>query len=153
MAQKLWRVVRACVELGEGNPIQQIHDQGAGGNCNVLKEIVAPAGGRIDIRKVISGDASLSVLELWGAEYQESDALLVRPEHVALFSGLCARERVPVAYVGLVTGDGMIKLEDSAAPPGTPRATGRCRRALCRCPQGRRAPFRPRRLHRRPTRA
>ena len=29
---------------------------------------------------------------------------------------------MPVAYVGLVTGDGMIKLEDSAAPPGTPLA-------------------------------
>ena len=36
MAQKLWRVVRACVELGPKNPIQQIHDQGAGGNCNVV---------------------------------------------------------------------------------------------------------------------
>ena len=37
MAQKLWRVVRACVELGPRNPIQQIHDQGAGGNCNVVR--------------------------------------------------------------------------------------------------------------------
>ena len=37
MAQKLWRVVRACVELGPKNPIQQIHDQGAGGNCNVVR--------------------------------------------------------------------------------------------------------------------
>ena len=36
MAQKLWRVVRACVDLGPKNPIQQIHDQGAGGNCNVV---------------------------------------------------------------------------------------------------------------------
>ena len=39
MAQKLWRVVRACVELGPGNPIQQIHDQGAGGNCNVVRPL------------------------------------------------------------------------------------------------------------------
>lgn len=31
VSQKLWRVVRACVELGEANPIEQIHDQvGAG---------------------------------------------------------------------------------------------------------------------------
>ena len=37
MSQKLWRVVRACVELGEANPIEQIHDQGAGGNCNVVR--------------------------------------------------------------------------------------------------------------------
>jgi hypothetical protein len=27
VSQKLWRVVRACVELGEANPIEQIHDQ------------------------------------------------------------------------------------------------------------------------------
>lgn len=27
VSQKLWRVVRACVELGEHNPIEQIHDQ------------------------------------------------------------------------------------------------------------------------------
>ena len=39
MAQKLWRVVRACVELGPNNPIQQIHDQGAGGNCNVVRPL------------------------------------------------------------------------------------------------------------------
>ena len=114
MEHKVNRVIRACCELGAANPIISIHDQGAGGNCNVLKEIIAPVGGRIDIRKVISGDASLSVLELWGAEYQEADALLLRPESVPLFSALCARERVPVAYVGLVTGDGSIKLEDSA---------------------------------------
>lgn len=44
VSQKLWRVVRACVELGERNPIEQIHDQGAGGNCNVVKEIIYPLG-------------------------------------------------------------------------------------------------------------
>ena len=31
MQQKVNRVVRACVELGEENPILSIHDQGAGG--------------------------------------------------------------------------------------------------------------------------
>lgn len=42
MAQKLYRVVRACVEMGNKNPIVSIHDQGAGGNCNVVKEIIYP---------------------------------------------------------------------------------------------------------------
>ena len=37
MEQKLNRVIRACVELGSDNPIISIHDQGAGGNCNVVK--------------------------------------------------------------------------------------------------------------------
>ena len=42
MAQKLYRVIRACVEMGKDNPIISIHDQGAGGNCNVVKEIIYP---------------------------------------------------------------------------------------------------------------
>ena len=42
MAQKLWRVVRACVELGGRNPIRQLHDQGAGGNCNVVRAPTHP---------------------------------------------------------------------------------------------------------------
>jgi len=41
------RIVRACVELGDGNPIVSIHDQGAGGNGNVLKEICDPVGGEV----------------------------------------------------------------------------------------------------------
>lgn len=32
MEQKVHRVIRACVEMGEKNPILSIHDQGAGGN-------------------------------------------------------------------------------------------------------------------------
>jgi hypothetical protein len=47
MEQKMNRVIRACVEMGDRNPIMSIHDQGAGGPCNVLTELVDPAGGRI----------------------------------------------------------------------------------------------------------
>lgn len=32
MEQKMNRVLRGCIESGEGNPICSIHDQGAGGN-------------------------------------------------------------------------------------------------------------------------
>ena len=78
MEQKVNRVIRALVELGSENPIVSIHDQGAGGNGNVLKEIVHPAGAKIEIRDVLCGDNTLSVLELWGAEFQENDALLVK---------------------------------------------------------------------------
>jgi phosphoribosylformylglycinamidine synthase len=42
MEQKVNRVIRACVELGEANPIMSIHDQGAGGNCNVVKKSYIP---------------------------------------------------------------------------------------------------------------
>ncbi len=113
MEQKLNRVIRACVELGDANPIVSIHDQGAGGNCNVLKEIVDPAGARLEIREVPLGDDTLSVLEIWGAEYQENNALLLRAGHEAAFRALCAREKVPCAVVGTVTGDGRVVVHDA----------------------------------------
>lgn len=44
MENRMNRVVRACVEMGAANPIVSIHDQGCGGNGNVLKEIVEEQG-------------------------------------------------------------------------------------------------------------
>ena len=52
MGNRLNRLMRACCDLREKNPIVSVHDQGAGGNGNVLKEIVEPAGAKYDIRKV-----------------------------------------------------------------------------------------------------
>ncbi|KAL5221585.1 hypothetical protein ABZP36_026298 [Zizania latifolia] len=115
MAQKLYRVVRACAEMGESNPIISIHDQGAGGNCNVVKEIIYPKGAEIDIRSIVVGDRTLSVLEIWGAEYQEQDALLVKPESRGMLESLCERERVSMAVIGKIDGCGKIVLIDSAA--------------------------------------
>ncbi len=113
MEQKVNRVIRACVELREANPIMSIHDQGAGGNSNVVKEIIYPAGAKIEIRNILLGDNTLSVLEIWGAEYQENDALLIKSEHVELFSSLCKREKIPFSFIGEITGDGYIILHDS----------------------------------------
>ncbi len=113
MEQKTNRVIRTCVEMGKDNPIISIHDQGAGGNSNVVKEIINPAGASIEIRNILSGDRTLSVLELWGAEYQENDALLLEPEKVNLFKSICEREKVPVSIIGEITGDGFVILCDS----------------------------------------
>ncbi len=112
MEQKMNRVIRACVELGDMNPIVSIHDQGAGGNCNVVKEIIYPAGAKIEIRKIQLGDATLSVLEIWGAEFQEQNALLISPDRSEEFLSLCRREKVPCAFIGEISGDGYIVLHD-----------------------------------------
>ena len=112
MEQKLNRVIRACVELGDNNPIISIHDQGAGGNCNVVKEIIYPAGAKIEIRKIQTGDSTLSVLEIWGAEYQEQNALLIKPDKADIFEELCKREKVLFSFIGRITGDGYIVLHD-----------------------------------------
>lgn len=113
MEQKLNRVIRACVERGIDNPIISIHDQGAGGNCNVVKEIIYPEGAKIDINKIILGDNTLSYLEIWGAEYQEQDALLIQKEMIDDFIKLCDRERLPVSVIGEITGDGRLFLFSS----------------------------------------
>ncbi|GLJ28241.1 hypothetical protein SUGI_0554860 [Cryptomeria japonica] len=115
MAQKLYRVIRACVEMGDKNPIISIHDQGAGGNCNVVKEIIYPKGAEIDIRSIVVGDETMSVLEIWGAEYQEQDALLIRAENESLLHSICERERVSMAVIGTISGNGKIVLIDSLA--------------------------------------
>lgn len=110
MEQKLNRVVRACLELGKSNPIISIHDQGAGGNGNVLKELVEPAGGIIYANRFELGDPTINILELWGAEYQENDALLCTKENVQLLKEICKRERCPINVVGEVTGTGRVVL-------------------------------------------
>ncbi|KAK9683782.1 hypothetical protein RND81_10G164000 [Saponaria officinalis] len=115
MAQKLYRVVRACVEMGDKNPIISIHDQGAGGNCNVVKEIIYPRGAQIDIRAIVVGDHTMSILEIWGAEYQEQDAILVNPESRSLLQSICDRERLSMAVIGTINGEGRVVLVDSAA--------------------------------------
>lgn len=67
--------------------------QGAGGNCNVVKEIIYPLGAEIDVRAIRLGDQTMSVLEIWGAEYQENDCLLIKPEARPLLEAICKRER------------------------------------------------------------
>lgn len=112
MEQKLNRVVRACIEMGEKNPILSIHDQGAGGNGNVLKELVEPEGAVIFAKKFELGDPSISILELWGAEYQENDAILCKSENTNLLKEIAIREKCPINFVGIVTGNGKIILSE-----------------------------------------
>ena len=112
MEQRVNRVIRACVELGEANPIVSAHDLGAGGDCNALPEIVEPTGAVIDLRAIPVGDQTLSVLEIWGNESQERNALLVLPADLGIMETLAARENVPLAIVGRVTGDRMLVLHD-----------------------------------------
>ncbi|KAB0401761.1 hypothetical protein E2I00_019974, partial [Balaenoptera physalus] len=117
MEQKMNRVIRACVEAPGGNPICSLHDQGAGGNGNVLKELSDPAGAVIYTSRFQLGDPTLNALEIWGAEYQESNALLLRPPDRDFLSRVSARERCPACFVGTITGDRRIVLVDDRECP------------------------------------
>ncbi|XP_034561977.1 phosphoribosylformylglycinamidine synthase [Notolabrus celidotus] len=126
MEQKMNRALRACLERSGGNPICSIHDQGAGGNGNVLKELSEPAGAVIYCSKFKKGDPTLSVLELWGAEYQESNALLLRPSDRSFLERVCQREKCPVDFVGNISGDGKIVLLDDERGGDDGADRGRC---------------------------
>lgn len=105
MEQKMNRVIRACNEMGDLSLIDVIHDQGAGGPANVLKELVEHAGGRVEIRNIRVGDPTMSVLEIYVAEYQERVGLLISPTNIDRFQAICAREKVACEVLGEVTGD------------------------------------------------
>ena len=138
MENKLNRVVRACIEMGDRNPILAIHDQGAGGNCNVLKELVEPgcAGAVIFSKAFQLGDPTISTLELWGAEYQENNAVLLDASDRDLLQRICDRERCPVSFVGQVTGSGYVTLLEQEFDAGADRFADRakCGKELAHVP-------------------
>ncbi len=105
MEQKMNRVIRACNEMGDKTLIDVMHDQGAGGPANVVKELVEKSGGRVEIRNIRVGDPTMSVLEIYVAEYQERCGLLVRPENIERFKDICHREKVGCEVLGEVTDD------------------------------------------------
>ncbi|WP_319587470.1 phosphoribosylformylglycinamidine synthase [uncultured Desulfobulbus sp.] len=113
MEQKMNRVIRACNEMGDLSLIDVIHDQGAGGPANVLKELVEHAGGRVEIRNIRVGDPTMSVLEIYVAEYQERVGLLISPENIERFQAICEREKVACEVLGEVTGDLRFVVQDS----------------------------------------
>jgi phosphoribosylformylglycinamidine synthase len=114
MEQKVNRVIRACIEFCMKNPIKVVHDQGAGGQCNVITELVLPSGAKIYIRRKQVGDCTLTVLEIWGGEYQEVNAILIAADSRELFESICEREKVPFCVIGEMTDDGHITVIDEA---------------------------------------
>ena len=58
------------------------------------QEILGPlADISFPLHQVKVGDETLSVLEIWGAEYQENDCILIPQEKRDLLEEVCLRER------------------------------------------------------------
>ncbi|HET9123096.1 MAG TPA: phosphoribosylformylglycinamidine synthase [Acidiferrobacteraceae bacterium] len=128
MQRRCQEVIDRCVALGAGNPLLSIHDVGAGGLSNALPELVQEAGGGadIDLSRIPTAQADMSPLEIWCNEAQERYVAGVAPQHIDQLEVICARERCPLAVVGTVTGDGVLRVRD----PGAAGAVGGRSRAL-----------------------
>ncbi len=107
-------VIDRCWALGSDNPIELVHDVGAGGLSNALPESIAHShrGGRIDLRTIPSVEPGMSPLEIWCNEAQERYVLVIPANRIEEFGALCARERCPYAVVGDITDDDWLKVDD-----------------------------------------
>ncbi|KIM75686.1 hypothetical protein PILCRDRAFT_826988 [Piloderma croceum F 1598] len=105
MQRRCQQVINACVDLGEGSPIQSIHDVGAGGLSNALPELVHDSGlgATFEIRDVLTADSSLSPMEIWCNESQERYVLAIDPGLQEEFEAIATRERCPFSVVGVAT--------------------------------------------------
>ncbi len=125
MQRRCQEVIDRCVALGSNNPIQSIHDVGAGGLSNAIPELLhdSGVGGRIDMAKIPSDDPSLSPMQLWCNESQERYVLGVAADKLAAFEALCARERCPYAVVGVATAQQQLVVGYGVQANGSAAAT------------------------------
>ncbi|KAF9160793.1 hypothetical protein DFQ26_005164 [Actinomortierella ambigua] len=114
MERRCQQVIDACTALGAQNPIQSIHDVGAGGLSNALPEIVhdCDLGAVIELRDINNDDPSMSPMEIWCNESQERYVLAIGPENIEQFKAICERERCPFALAGRATAEERLVLKD-----------------------------------------
>ncbi|KAJ9082911.1 phosphoribosylformylglycinamidine synthase [Entomophthora muscae] len=114
MQRRCQEVINACTLLPD-NPIQSIHDVGAGGLSNALPEIVHDSnlGAIIQLRDIPCDDPTMSPMEIWCNESQERYVLAVDASRLAEFEAMCTRERCPYAVVGEATSELVLRVEDS----------------------------------------
>ncbi|MBN8726626.1 MAG: phosphoribosylformylglycinamidine synthase [Xanthomonadales bacterium] len=123
MQRRCQEVIDACWARGGANPVVSIHDVGAGGLSNAIPELLndSGVGGRIELRAIPSDDPELSPMQIWCNESQERYVLGVRPQDLAEFEAICARERCPYAVVGHATTERKLLLSDSRFPTADSR--------------------------------
>jgi phosphoribosylformylglycinamidine synthase len=115
MQRRAQEVIDACWALGDANPIAAIHDIGAGGLSNAVPEIVdhSDCGARLELRLVPNDEPGMSPMELWCNESQERYILTIEAERLDDFLALCRRERCPVAVLGELTAERVLRIDDA----------------------------------------
>ena len=114
MQRRAQEVIDRCWALGEHNPIELIHDVGAGGLSNAVPEAVAHSqrGARIALRAIPNAEPGMSPLEIWCNEAQERYVLALAPGTLERFGAIARRERCPYAVIGQITDDGVLIVND-----------------------------------------
>ncbi len=114
MQRRAQEVINSCWSARH-NPIESIHDVGAGGWSNALPELVADAGkgAKLELRTLPNAEKGMSPLEIWSNEAQERYVLAVAPKNLKQFKSYCEREKCPYAVLGEATDDRSLLVSDS----------------------------------------
>ena len=115
MERRCQEVIDRCWQMGDDNPIQFIHDVGAGGLSNAMPELVNDGGrgGKFDLRAIPNDEKSMAPHEIWCNESQERYVMAVKPENLATFEAICKRERAQYAVIGDATEELQLTLHDT----------------------------------------
>lgn len=115
MQRRCQEVIDRCWALGEHNPIESIHDVGAGGLSNAFPELVHDSGrgGVFQLRDIPNAEPQLSPMEIWCSEAQERYVIGILDANLPQFTAMCERENAPFAVVGRTTGNDELVLNDT----------------------------------------
>ena len=107
-------VIDQCWQLEQNNPIDFIHDVGAGGLSNAFPELAKDGGcgATFELREIPNDEPGMSPLEIWCNESQERYVLAIAPESLPVFEQICQRERCPYAVVGTATEEMALRVDD-----------------------------------------
>ena len=109
------RCANSILDGVHANPIESIHDVGAGGLSNAIPEILSDSdkGGVVELRAIPNSEPSLSPMEIWCNEAQERYVLIVKEKNLLRFTEICTREKCPFAVVGTVSDTEQLRVFDS----------------------------------------
>lgn len=110
MGRRCAEVIQQCAQLGDKNPIQFIHDLGAGGVGNAIAEVLKDndCGGEIQLEKIPIADKTMIAREIWNNESQER--FIIATADPELFANICRRENAPFAIIGKVNSSKRLRL-------------------------------------------
>lgn len=113
MQRRAQEVINSCVS-SHNNVVVSIHDLGAGGLSNACAEIVHEAGfgAHVILQNIPQGDASLTPMEVWCCEAQERYLVAIAPESLDTLKAVCDRERCPMAVIGHVIDEPVVRVWD-----------------------------------------
>jgi phosphoribosylformylglycinamidine synthase len=115
MQRRCQEVLDRCWAMGVDNPIESVHDVGAGGLSNAFPELVhdSDRGGVFQLRDIPNAESQLSPMEIWCSEAQERYVIGILDQNLPVFAAMCARENAPYAMVGRTTSKDELVLNDT----------------------------------------